>query len=118
MLVRVAISQYVDTKVFKTVNEGVRALLECMKPHINYMNGNHWRKKEYFVEQIDIVLKAYKPILECLYSTFAGKLSGLKDCMNLDEFKDIFSSAAIFNDCFGFREVEVCFHQSMMTEID
>ena len=56
------------------------------------------------------MLKAYKPILEAVYSRYSGRKSTSTVFMCIEEFKELCFDAGMVNDCFGNRDIDVCFH--------
>lgn len=71
-------------------------------------------------EEIDLVLKAHKPILDALFKKYSGKktLPGQKVFMSLEEFRLLCNEAGLVNNTFATREIDLCFTQAMMTQVD
>jgi hypothetical protein len=60
-------------------------------PVMQKYNSDTWRWDKYICEEVDIVLKAYLPILQAVYKKYSGKLCkpGQKPFMCVEEFNDL-----------------------------
>jgi hypothetical protein len=79
-----------------------------------------WRVEKYFCEEVDLVLKVNKQIFLALFKKYSGKhtLPGKKPFMSLEEFRMLCNDAGLVGDNFATREIDVCFSQAMMTQVD
>ena len=121
ILVRICSDRYVRNKLYSTVAEGLQIMLqEHLIPFMQNYNSNKWRMEKYLCENVDLVLKCHKQILDSVYKKYSGKkaMPGQKPFMSLDEFKSLCNDAKIINDQFTSREVDLSFHLSMMTRVD
>lgn len=129
IIVRVANDKFCRPKTVKTIKKALKKLMsenifpniegfECNE--ITSMNTNWWRDNIYMVEDVDLMLKVYKPVLEHVYARYSGRktLPGCKKFMSLEEFIDLCKDANLITDDISNREVTFCFVQSMMTQVD
>lgn len=121
ILVRIAHDRFVRNKICTNVAD---ALQKLFRDHIlkfmMSMDTNKWRKEMYVCEEVDLVLKAHKLILDVIFKKYSGKktLPGKKAFMCLDEFRNLCNDAGLVNDHFASREIDSCFALAMMTQVD
>ncbi|CAG9317234.1 unnamed protein product [Blepharisma stoltei] len=121
IIARIANDKYVKHKIVSNAAEGIEKLTnDHLLPIITLYDTNKWRLEKYVCEDVDLVLKAYKPILDAVYKRYSGKkaLPGQKPFMSLEEFRALCNDANLQSSTFAAREVDVCYSQSMMTQID
>ena len=129
IIVRIANDKFLRPKSVKTVKKALKKLMaesifpsieghECNE--ITSMNTNWWRDNMYMVEDVDLMLKVYKPVLDHIFLRYSGRktLPGCKKFMSLEEFIDLCKDANLITDDISNREVTFCFVQSMMTQVD
>jgi len=120
ILVRIANDKYVRNKICANPAEAIEKLAN---EHLSVMatyDTNKWRFEKYLCEDVDLALKAHKPILEFVFSKYSGKkgLPGSKPFLALLEFRAICSDAEMVQNTFGTREIDLCYSQAMMTQVD
>lgn len=121
IIIRVAGDRYIRNKLCSTYLEGFnRIIKEHLWPVLNKFTSDKWRTEKYFCEEVDIVLKVNKSIFQALFKKYSGKhtLPGKKPFMSLEEFRMLCNDAGLVGDNFATREIDVCFSQSMMTQVD
>lgn len=121
IIVRLALDKYLRKKVVTTHSEAVDKLLnEDMWPILCKYDCNKWRWDRYICEEVDLIYKAHRPILENIWSRYSIRLKkpGQKNFMCLEEFSDICTMSGLVNEFFVAREIDVCFNLAMMTQID
>jgi len=99
----------------------VERLVEEMKPIITKYDSNVWRwQRVYICEEVDLVLKAHKSILDAVYKRFSGRFDkpGKPKTMSLEEFQDVCNQSGLVNETFVSRNIDVCFNLAMMTQVD
>lgn len=121
IIVRIANDRFVRNKICKNASEALdkftkEHLLEVIKTYDNRI----LRKEKIMVEDVDCFLKAHKVIFDALFKKFSGKKSvpGQKAFMSLEEFRLLCLDTGIVTDSFTTREIDVCFSQAMMTQVD
>lgn len=121
IIVRVAGDRYIRNKICSSNLEAFQKLLkEHLWPVINKFTSEKWRIEKYFCEEVDLVLKVNKQIFLALFKKYSGKhtLPGKKPFMSLEEFRMLCNDAGLVGDNFATREIDVCFSQAMMTQVD
>jgi hypothetical protein len=121
MLVRIAKDKYTRNKITLDIGEAVQKLLaENVNPMTAKFNHMIWRQERYLCEEVDLVYKAYKPVLDTVFGRFSGRYTkpGYKKFMSLEEFTDFCNAAGLINDSFAARETSTCFNIAMMTQVD
>ena len=129
LLVRIANDRYARNKICKNISKSIKKLVnECIFPSIlthklndiSSYNSNAWREEVYSCEDVDLILRAYKVILECVYQKYSGRktLPGCKKFMCLEEFVDLCRDSGLGNEKISPREMNYCFVQAMMTQVD
>ncbi len=115
LLVKIAKDKYYRTKVFNNVPESVKYTFENhYLPYLNNFSHNDWRKKRYYNEFVDNTIKAYLPIFNALYNSYATqKKIGRKDSIgiSLDEFSNIINK--LIDSEFPIKEIPTLFNLSM-----
>lgn len=118
-LLRLAIDKFYKSKQQKTIKEAFEVLLhQHVIPVVKTFDTNSWRSQHYLIEDVDCVLKAYKNILESIFVKYAAAGKGALDKMNLAEFRMMCGDAGLLKGSFVVRDIDWCFRQAMMTEVD
>lgn len=121
ILVRIAHDKYLRNKISFSLTEAMQRLMQDhLMPKFAKYSVNCWRENEYFCEIVDVTLKAHKIILESLYEKYSGRnsLPGQKIFMSLGEFREICNEGGLINDKFANREIDLCYYNSIMTQVD
>lgn len=121
ILVRVAVDKYIRTRKCSSYTEAFGRLLEeHLIPVMSKFPSIKWRVEKYWVEEVDWVLKAHKPLLMSLFGRYSGKntLPGKKPFMSLEEYRILCNDAGLIGEHFATREIDVCYSESMMTQVD
>lgn len=121
ILVRIAQEKYIsDKKTVASDKDAFKILLDDnLTSYIKDFDTDKWRHERYWVEEVDIVLKSYAPIIRNLYKKYSSaKIPGERPYMSLEEFKNLISTANMFNDYCGERDVVICLVNSLMTQVD
>ena len=120
MLVRVALDKYLRNKVVPGPVQAVEKLLNEMSPVLDAYDSNVWRWDVYLCEEVDMVYKAYRQILDAVYQRFSVRKSkpGQPKFMCQEEFMDLCNQAGLVSDLLVARDVGACFCLAQMTEID
>jgi NLR family CARD domain-containing protein 3 len=118
-LVRLALDRYWKPKRVQSQTEAFEKLLsEHVVDGLRSYDQSSWRTESYLTEDVDCVLKAFKPILEEVYAKYAAMGKGPLDTMNLHEFRMLCNEAGLISSQFVLREIDMCFRQAMITEVD
>lgn len=121
LIIRISLDRYIRTKQLSSFTEAVSKFLnEKLGELVDIPLDNTWRSQFYATEEVDIVFKTHRPILENIYKRFSGKktLPGQKPYMSLDEFKDLCLKAELLQTPNPERDVELCFGAAMMVNVD
>lgn len=121
MLVRIAKDKYVRNKITTDMGEAVQKLVnEHVNPAVAKYHHQMWRDQRYLCEEVDLVYKAYKPVLDTVFNKYSGRYTkpGYKRFMSLEEFTDFCNAAGYINETFVARETNICFNCAMMTQMD
>jgi hypothetical protein len=92
-----------------------------MMPVLSKYDSNVWRwQRVYVCKEVDLVLKAYKNIVDAVYRRFCGRYDkpGRPKTMSLEEFADVCNQSGLVNETLVARNIEVCFNLAMMTQVD
>ena len=121
IIIRVAADKYIRTRQCSAYTEAfARLMKEHLLPVMSKFSSQKWRLEKYWIEEVDWVLKAHKPLLLALFSRYSGKntLPGRKAFMSLEEFRMLCNDALLVGEKFATREIDVCYCESMMTQVD
>lgn len=121
ILLRISMDRYIRNKICSTYNQAMQKLLtDHLIPVMSTYRTEMWRNEEYYTEEVDLVLKANKEIFVSIYKKYSGKqtLPGKKPFMSLEEFRQVCLDFGLVGENFATREIDLCFSQSMMTQID
>lgn len=121
LLIRITQDRYLRNKISSSLSEGLEKLMsEKLGQNFQLNLSNNWRTQVYLTEDVDIVFKTHRPILENIYKKFSGKktLPGQKPFMSLEEFKDLCLKADLIQTNNPEHELELCFGAAMMIYVD
>lgn len=122
ILVRIASDRYVRNRICGNIVDATRKFLEefFLPSTEEYLITNTWRLSHYFCEEVDLVYKTHKEILEAVYKKYSGakSLPGQKPFMSLEEFHLFCSDAKLESEKLTEREIDLSFVQAMMVQID
>lgn len=122
ILVRIASDRFVRNRICSNVVDATRKFLEesFIPSTQEYLLTNTWRSTHYFCEEIDLIFKAHKEILDSIYKKYSGSkaLPGQKPFMSLEEFHQFCSDTKLENEKLTSREIDLNFVQSMMVQVD
>ena len=121
ILVRIANDRYMRPKLCSSISEALKMLInEKIGLILTQNNSSLWRHKEYLCEAVDVVLKAYKPIIDSIFKVYSGKksLPGQKPFMCIEEFRQMCFDGKIVPEKFPARELDGCFVLAMMVQVD
>jgi hypothetical protein len=93
-----------------------------MESHIMYgikfYDQSFWHNEKYLKEDVDLFFKLHRPVLEAIFLKYSAMGKGPTDRLNLHEFRLMCTEAGLCNENFVMREIDMCFRQAMMTEVD
>jgi NLR family CARD domain-containing protein 3 len=121
ILVRIANDRYTRNKICKNAAESLeKTLSENLLPVLKSYDNRVFRSQVYMTEDTDYFLKTHKVIFDSLFKKYSGKKGtpGQKPFMSLEEFQTLCNDAGIVSESFTTREIDVCYSQAMMTQID
>ena len=121
ILVRVANDRYVRNKICGNVIDATRKLLaEHLMEIMKKYDYKAWRFQEYLTEEVDLVYKAHKIILDFIFKRYSGRkaLPGQKPFMSLEEFRELCKDAKFENEKCGLRDIDLSFALAMMVQVD
>lgn len=121
LLVRIAYDRYVRNKICQTAPEAIRRFFQDkMFPMLSINDSNKFRENEYFTEEIDVVLKAHKPILDSIYKIYSGRksLPGQKPFMCIEEFRQLCIDGRLIPEKLSARYLDSCFSLAIMVQVD
>lgn len=121
IIVRIANDRYVRHKVAKNPAEALEKLIdEHLKELLPSYDNRVFRQEKYMIEEIDYFIKAHKVVFEALFKKYSGRkaVPGQKPFMSLDEFRMLCVDTGMISESFTTREIDVCYSQAMMTQID
>lgn len=121
ILVRIANDRYIRTRKLKSTYEAVNQLFKnYLLPNMTQFNSNQWRTQKYWTEDVDIIFKAHKVILDAVYNKYSGRkaMPGQKPYISVEEFRDLCIEAQLVNDWFTSRDIDLVYGLAMMTRVD
>lgn len=121
IMVRIANDKFIRNKITNNIVEAIMILFaNNVESALSKYNTNTWRTEEYMTDNIDYLLRAYKPLLEHVYKKYSAKefIPGKALSMSLSEFRSLCIDAKLINEHFTVREVDVCYNRAMMTQSD
>ena len=114
LLVRIAKDKYFRTKQIPSVVEAVDYSFEHHYDfYINQFDNNKWRKERYYNEAVDNILKAFIPIFDALFYSYAPQqIMGRKDSfwLTLEGYTNLCNS--LMDSDFPVKELPVLFSVS------
>ena len=118
-LVRLAHTLFVKTGKMASLKEAFHKLMEeYVINGIKIYDQSLWHNEKYLTEDVDLFFKLHRPVLEAIFLKYSALGKGPTDRLNLHEFRLMCTEAGLCNDNFVMREIEMCFRQAMMTEVD
>ena len=115
LLVRIAKDKYFRTKQKSSIFESVEYSFENHYDfYLNQFDNHKWRKERYYNEGVDNILKAYIPIFDALFYSYAPQqIMGRKDSfwMTLEGFTNMCN--VLMDSEFPVKELPVIFNLSM-----
>jgi len=95
----------------------MQQLIDDMLTNMKKYDSNTWRWDKYICEEVDLVYKAYTPLVEAIYKKYSGKAwkPGQKNFMSLEELQTLVEDLGLLNDQLVQREIDICFNLAMMT---
>ena len=115
LLVKISKDKYYRTKLFDNIPEAVEYSFENhYLPYLSKFCHNDWRQKRYYNEYVDNTIKAYLPIFDGLYNSYATqKKIGRKDSISiwLDEFTTLINK--LMDSDFPVKEIPTIYNVSM-----
>lgn len=120
-IVRVAQAKYVKTRQTDDMASAVKMLLVShILPFANYDDGNDFRRKHLYCEEVDMVFKRYMGRLNQVFQRHSGreKLPGEKQWMSVQEFYELVDKAGLIDDTMTERDVRFQYCYSMMSVAD
>ena len=111
LLVRIAKDKYFRTKQIPSIVDAVDYSFEHHYDYyINQFDNHKWRKERYYNEQVDNILKAFIPIFDALFYSYAPQqIMGRKDSfwLTLDGFTNLCNS--LMDSDFPVKELPILF---------
>ena len=111
LLVRIAKDKYFRTKQMPSVVDAVDYSFEHHYDYyINQFDNHKWRKERYYNEQVDNILKAFIPIFDALFYSYAPqKIMGRKDSfwLTLEGYTNLCNS--LMDSDFPVKELPILF---------
>jgi hypothetical protein len=121
LLIRISIDRFIRHKKCKTVSSSLENLISNHLSQVfpNY-NIQKWRQETLFTQKVDIILKAFKPVLDMAFKCYSGKksLPGQAAFMSLEEFKSLLFDCKIVDQSVASRDLDSFFFLSKRIEID
>ena len=120
VIVRIANDKFLRKKKANTPLEALDMALDLFMPVYNAYNTEEWRWGKYLCEEVDLMLKAYKPVLDCIYQRFSGRKvkHNQKPFMSKEEWADLCLRSGLINEQFPARETDLVFSLAMSVRID
>lgn len=121
ILVRIAHDRYIRTRQLKSILNAVTLLFESyLLPYMIQYDASKWRVERYWKEEVELIFKAHKAIIDAVYQRYSGRksLPGQKPFVSVEEFRDLCNDASLVNDWFTSRDIELVYGLAMMTRVD
>ena len=120
LLFKVAKDKYFRTKQITSLPEAVDYAFEHnYDAYLNQFDNHKWRKERYYNEEVDNVLKAYIPVFDALFYTYAPQqIMGRKDSfwMLLENYTNLCSN--LMDTDFPVKDIPVLFNLSMRLQVN
>lgn len=121
ILVRIAVDRFIRNRICSNVVDATRKFFnETFLPNTSeFERSEIWRTSLYFCEEIDLVYKVHRDLLESVYKKFSGKktLPGQKAFMSLEEFRELCRQVKM-DETLTARDFDLNFVLSMMAQVD
>jgi Ran GTPase-activating protein (RanGAP) involved in mRNA processing and transport len=122
ILVRISVDRFVRNRICSNAVDAARKFFsETFLPNSSeYERSENWRKNVYFCEEVDLVYKVHKDILEAVFKKYSGRktLPGAKNFMSIEEFREFCRDAHVGEGTLVVRDVDLAFVQAMMVQVD
>ena len=121
ILVRVAADRYIRNKLSNNIVDAIEKMIkENILGVASKFTSDKWRVEKYLCEEVDLVIKANKEVFLAIFRKYSGKhtLPGKKPFTSLDEFRSLCNDIGLIGENFATREIDLCFSQAMITQID
>ena len=120
LLVKIAKDKYFRTKELPTVSQSVEYAFENhYNKYINNFDNHKWRIERYYNEEVDNILKAYIPVFDALFYTYAPQqIMSRKDSfwMQLENFTNLCN--VLMDNDFPVKEISIIFSLSMRLQVN
>ena len=120
LLVKIAKDKYFRTKQIPSIPDAVNYAFEHnYNSYLNKFDDDKWRKERYYNEEVDNILKAFIPIFDAVFYSYAPQqIMGRKDSfwLTLDNFTLLCSN--IMDADFPVKELPVMFNLSIRLQIN
>ena len=118
-LIRLSITQFIKTGKCSSIKDAFSKLMnEYIQVGLKKYDQSSWHSEKYLKEDVDLFFKLHRPILESIFLKYAALGKGPTDRLNLHGFRTMCTEAGLVNDSFVMREIDMCYRQAMMTEVD
>ena len=115
LLVKIAKDKYFRTKQIPSVVEAVDYSFEHHYDfYLNQFKNNRWREERYYNEEVDNILKAFVPIFDALFYSYAPQqIMGRKDSfwLTLDGYTNLCNN--LMDSDFPVKELPILFSLSI-----
>ena len=91
---------------------------DFIRPGIQKYIQSTWHTEKYLTEDVDLFFRLHSVVLEAVFNKYASMGKGPMDRLCLHEFRMMCNEAGLCNETFVMREIDMCFRQAMMTEVD
>lgn len=118
-LVRLSITLFYKTNKCPSIKESFSLLMtDYINTGLKKYDQSSWHTEKYLKEDVDLFFKFHRPILEAIFLKYASVGKGPIDRLNLHGFRLMCTEAGLVSDNFVMREIDMCYRQAMMTEVD
>lgn len=85
---------------------------EHLSKHYSKLNQNNYRKNYLWNEDVDNILKAFKPLFLHLYQVYGGNhcKPGQEHFMRVDEFLKLVQDSGMINETLNQRDISLMFN--------
>ena len=120
ILIRISNDRYVRNKISGNIIDAARKLFNELLLPIMTKYNMEWRSQVYLTEDVDLVYKAHKPIIEAIFKKYSGRksLPGQKYFMSIEEFRDLCRDAKFENEKCTNKEIDLAFILAVSVQVD